>query len=98
MRVKVKYPYGTLREKVVVEKIVEISLWEFLKCRVFGQPVFLFSGKLSPDWLGELPIFLIFCPNHKFTLTYSQGFDEHKNCLLCLIEQESKLREALFVK
>lgn len=98
MKVRVRYPYWEVGKKQIIEELIEASLWEVLLCLLFKKPVLLFYRKLSPHWNADLPIYLIYCCRHNWTLTYPQGYGETKTCLLCLEEQESKLKEVLSVK
>lgn len=97
MKLKVRYP-GQVEKGEIIEEGIDVGLWEILSCVLLRKPVLLFYRKLSPEWKADLPIYLIYCwRGHKWTLTYPQGFEEVKTCLLCLKEQESKLKEVLSV-
>lgn len=67
---------------LVVEN-AKISFWDWLRL-LLALPVPWKKGKLSPLWKGELPLFIVHCSKHGFTITYPQGWDGIKTCLLCL--------------
>lgn len=98
MIIKAKYPYYGPEGRVIKEREIKITWWQWLKCRILDLPIYIETGRLSDTWKGDLPLYLIYCEIHGFVLTYPQGFEGKLRCLLCAIESEAKLKEVLSVK
>ncbi len=91
MKVKILIP---LRDEVgnplKREEVVPLSVLKYLLVR-FGWGVFWKYGKLSPLWQTPSPLWIIYCPRHKFVVTYRLGFDSRLDCLFCLRETPQAL-------
>jgi len=90
MKIKVSVLLMDKKGEVLTEIIhIRIGLVKYLKARLVGA--FWRYGKLSPLWQNELPLWIVYCPTHGFTITYPMGYDEKIQCRFCLREAYRKM-------